>query len=195
MNEAFEKILERLEEKLKKSEERYHRYLDDSNLHCMFDRSDIEEKRVDTIKEMIEIVHEVAEEYNGGWIPCSERLPEESGEYLTWVEYDGDRFRAIDEIDCDGIIKEWNCSTDYKIIAWQPLPEPFKERDQMITYENDCCGCATPAYPCMGDACPNRNVPHLYCDKCEEEVDDLYEWDDEQVCIECIVKSLKKVEI
>ena len=50
MNKAFEKILERFEEKLKKSEERYHRYLDDSNLHCMFDRSDIEEKRVDTIK-------------------------------------------------------------------------------------------------------------------------------------------------
>ena len=48
---------------------------------------------------------------------------------------------------------------------------------------------------CMGSACPYRNVPHLYCDKCEQEVDDLYEWDDEQVCIDCIVKSLKKVEI
>ena len=45
MNEAFEKILERLEEELRKSEERYYRYLDDSNLPCMFDKSDIEEKR------------------------------------------------------------------------------------------------------------------------------------------------------
>ena len=71
MNEAFEKILERLEEKLKKSEERYHRYLDDSNLPCIFDKSDIEETRVDTIKEMLEIVQEVAEEYNCGWIACS----------------------------------------------------------------------------------------------------------------------------
>ena len=65
----------------------------------------------------------------------------------------------------------------------------------MITYEDECCGCAVPAYPCIGDACPYRNVPHLYCDKCKEAVDDLYEWDDEQVCIDCIVKSLKKVEI
>ena len=65
----------------------------------------------------------------------------------------------------------------------------------MITYEDECCGCATPVYPCMGSACPNRNVPYLYCDKCNEEVDDLYEWDDEQVCIDCIVKSLNKVEI
>lgn len=66
MNKAFEKILEMLEEKLKKSEERYHRYLDDSNLTCIFDKSDIEETRVDTIKEMLEIVQEVEEEYNVG---------------------------------------------------------------------------------------------------------------------------------
>ena len=47
----------------------------------------------------------------------------------------------------------------------------------MITYENECCGCAVPAYPCMGDACPNRNVPHLYCDRCKEEADTLYEYE------------------
>ena len=80
-------------------------------------------------------VEKAAAEYNNGWIPCSERLPEESGEYLTWVEYDGDRFIAIDEIDCDGIIKEWNCSTDYKIIAWQPLPQPYQPR---ICAETKC---------------------------------------------------------
>ena len=75
-----------------------------------------------------ETVKEIEDNHNG-WIPCSEHLPEESGEYLTWVEYDGDRFIAIDEIDCDGIIKEWNCSTDYKIIAWQPLPLPFRDKE------------------------------------------------------------------
>ena len=112
MNKAFEKILERLEEMRRKS------CIPDIKGYCQT-----------TISRAEAIVQEVAEEYNNSWIPCSERLPEESGEYLTWVEYDGDRFRAIDEIDCDGIIKEWNCSTDYKIIAWQPLPEPFKESD------------------------------------------------------------------
>ena len=64
----------------------------------------------------------------------------------------------------------------------------------MITYEDECVGCPT-EMGCMESACPYRNVPHLYCDKCEEEVDDLYEWDGKQVCIDCIVKSLKKVEI
>ena len=65
----------------------------------------------------------------------------------------------------------------------------------MITYEDECCGCATENYPCMGSACPYRNVPHLYCDKCKEEVDTLYEYEGDQVCIDCIVKSLKKVKI
>ena len=34
------------------------------------------------IDESIKIVNELAEEYNNGWIPCSERLPEEDGYYL-----------------------------------------------------------------------------------------------------------------
>lgn len=65
----------------------------------------------------------------------------------------------------------------------------------MIIYENECCGCATPAYPCMGSACPNRNVPHFYCDKCGDDVDELYIWDDKELCIDCIKGKLKKVEI
>ena len=133
MNEAFEKILERLEEKLKKSEERYHRYLDDSNLHCMFDRSDIEEKRVDTIKEMIEIVHEVAEEYKGGWIPCSERLPEEYGDYLVWWTdiTRGQYYEIVEYEPNNGWIGDIPQSFEgkYSVIAWQPLPKPFKESD------------------------------------------------------------------
>ena len=117
MQEAFEKILEKLEE------------LQNNLLSQTEGDINLQVGVINGVMYSKKIVQEVAEEYKGGWIPCSERLPEESGEYLTWVEYDGDRFRAIDEIDCDGIIKEWNCSTDYKIIAWQPLPEPFKEHD------------------------------------------------------------------
>lgn len=36
----------------------------------------------------------------------------------------------------------------------------------MIKYEDECCGCDTENYPCVGSACPNRHVKHLYCDKC-----------------------------
>lgn len=42
----------------------------------------------------------------------------------------------------------------------------------MIRYEDECCGCATENYPCLGSACPNINVPYYICDICEEELDD-----------------------
>ena len=129
MNEAFEKILERLEEKLRKSEERYYRYLDDGNLSCMFDRSDIEEKRVDTIKEMLEIVQEVAEEYNGGWIPCSDdsaKLPKENEKVRVTV------WTGIEKIGFMQYGKWFVYSSEgvaeATVVAWQPT-EPFKERD------------------------------------------------------------------
>lgn len=63
-----------------------------------------------------------------------------------------------------------------------------------IRYENECVGCP-PDMGCLGVACPNRIVPHLYCDKCKQEVDDLYDYDDKQICLDCIVKQLKKIEV
>lgn len=63
-----------------------------------------------------------------------------------------------------------------------------------IRYENECVGCP-PDMGCLGVACPNRRVPHLYCDKCKQEVDDLYDYDDKQICLDCIVKQLKKIEV
>ena len=67
------------------------------------------------------------EEYNNGWIPCSERLPNESGEYLTYVDYADETFIAIDEIDCEGILKKWNCTPNYHVLAWMPLPARYKK--------------------------------------------------------------------
>lgn len=36
----------------------------------------------------------------------------------------------------------------------------------MIEYVNECCNCASPGYPCIGEACPNKNVPRYRCDVC-----------------------------
>lgn len=65
----------------------------------------------------------------------------------------------------------------------------------MIRYENNCCGCATESYPCIGDSCPNRHVPVFVCDECGEEVDDLYEYGSEQLCADCVLERLDKVSI
>ena len=56
---------------------------------------------------------------------------------------------------------------------------------------NECVGCDL---PCMGSSCPNRNVVRLYCDKCKEEAV-LYDYNGQELCIDCIEKTLDKVEI
>lgn len=60
----------------------------------------------------------------------------------------------------------------------------------MIKYENDCCSCGL---YCRGTACPNYSVPHYYCDKCGDE-DELYEYDDKQLCRTCLLNSIPKVQ-
>ena len=62
----------------------------------------------------------------------------------------------------------------------------------MKTLENECVGCP-PELGCLGSSCPNRNVPHFYCDTCGIE-DKLYEYDGGEYCIECIEKMLTVVE-
>lgn len=73
----------------------------------------------------------------GVWTPVSERLPEDMQRVLIWFEYYryGD-FNCMYQTYgfgyvCDG---KWspfiNGETgwqDYRVIAWQPLPEPYKE--------------------------------------------------------------------
>lgn len=56
----------------------------------------------------------------------------------------------------------------------------------MVKIENDCVGPCPQG--CMGFGCPNRHVPHFYCDECGDEVspEELYEYDDEQLCDRCL---------
>ena len=65
----------------------------------------------------------------------------------------------------------------------------------MRRIENDCCDCAVPAYPCIGNACPLRHASHIYCDVCGYEGEKMYTYDDADVCDECIIDYLidKKV--
>lgn len=95
---------------------------------------------------------------NNGWIPCSERLPEEYGDYLVaWkplhmsaediikkvgravphfyeiVEYDPD-----DEALWIGSIEQ--AKGEYEIIAWQPLPAPYQPKGEHAKKTNfDMC--------------------------------------------------------
>ena len=116
MNEAFEKILERLE--------------DDAIFYNS--ASDVDQNIRSGLMIAKEAVQEVAEEYKGGWIPCNERLPEDDSICIVTVEYPNNK-TMVDYgwFDRKGVcwfvgMQEFRTSN---ILAWQPLPEPFKERD------------------------------------------------------------------
>ena len=64
----------------------------------------------------------------------------------------------------------------------------------MRRYENQCCGCAVPAYPCIGNACKYRHVLVVYCDKCGDPIDGdtYYDVDGEELCDYCLKEKFKK---
>ena len=64
----------------------------------------------------------------------------------------------------------------------------------MIAYEDECCGCATGSYPCIGSDRPNRNVKHLYCDECGDDVEELYKYDGEELFEGCLLKEFEVIE-
>lgn len=81
------------------------------------------------------IVAEVQAEYNNGWIPCSERLPEEYVEVLAYGR-DGYIYLATmyDTKIYGKVWKQWNggeLRLDW-IIAWQPLPEPYTPKGEWL---------------------------------------------------------------
>ena len=113
MKKAFEKILDRLEEL-------HERYI---NQYGVIGGNPM----AFSVKECMEIVQEVAEEYKGGWIPCSVRLPEESlNSVIGWDAY---RDRCVFAQYIQGKFQNMGKDDSFDIKAWMPLPEPFKERD------------------------------------------------------------------
>lgn len=60
----------------------------------------------------------------------------------------------------------------------------------MVRYENECVSCGL---PCLGNMCPNRNVKRLYCDKCGDEAETLYEYDGMELCENCVLSELPNV--
>ena len=60
------------------------------------------------------------------WIPCSEKMPKEEGDYLVTDEAAGMAEMLIDKyIRCDD--GKWVWLYSQHAIAWMPLPEPYKE--------------------------------------------------------------------
>lgn len=127
MNKVFEKILERLEEKKQYFQKFYEtdgKTEEDENINKATQLAFDDAKS---------IVQEVAEEYKDGWIPCSERLPEKNNMYLcTQNAYDLATNKKIIMVSTELVEfynGKWRRATNLVITHWQPLPEPYKERE------------------------------------------------------------------
>ncbi len=138
MKKAFKKILERLEREIagKPTPEEYN----------------------NGINRAYSIVQKVAEEYNNGWIPCGERLPDNAehkgsicpryhvitiyGQTVGWFNPDYDSWFVLvwymtaryleSEIDMErgDIPKVARVPLEYGIVtAWQPLSEPYPTKE------------------------------------------------------------------
>lgn len=108
MNEVFEKIIEQLEEVAYVSED----------VNSFVD-----------LEDAIEIVKQEAEQYNNGWILCSEQFPED-GMYVLVQDFDEYYEIGICE-KRNGVIgitsgDWWTSANNY--IAWQPLPQPYRSK-------------------------------------------------------------------
>ena len=68
------------------------------------------------------------DEKENGWIPVSERLPEASGTYQVTC-MDGRIYRST-YAKFQSKLKRWELTgarSYWKVTAWMPLPEPYKE--------------------------------------------------------------------
>ena len=87
----------------------------------------------------VEIIEQIAEEYNNGWIACSERLPEENKDGWTHLILSIKTGEVIfgfwhnEEMGFCKHFRDGVCRV-CGVIAWQPLPEPFKERDRYVKH-------------------------------------------------------------
>ena len=86
----------------------------------------------DTIESLYKKLNE---KNNGGWIPCSERLPEDGVKVLVWFEYFryGEYNRLFQTIGISyayngkwsGFVNDSSGWSELSIFAWQPLPEAY----------------------------------------------------------------------
>lgn len=132
MQEVFENIMQRLENEVFSAELYGEKWNGQTvtNLLCLGNVRDV--------------IEQVSAEYNGGWIPVEERLPEEPEktsdvegdiynerltEYIVTIK--GAEKATILYYAGDGYWYDEGTQEYYPVTAWQPLPGPYQPKDRL----------------------------------------------------------------
>lgn len=94
------------------------------------------EKNISVLTNTINALEEY-KKYRGGWIPVSERLPDEAfGCLVTVMDCEPSTYAEFENIlpyfvgyDGRGWIDADGEEIPFEVIAWQPLPEAYKESE------------------------------------------------------------------
>ena len=126
MNKVFEKIIEKLEE------EKMSYFLTIANTGD--EKLDYAYEQVgDALDKAIEIVKQETEQYNNGWIPCSEKLPELRKDVLVTVKYTGFMGMHGYWIKTGHMEAEndwWGDCAGGEVIAWMELPSAYRPKEK-----------------------------------------------------------------
>lgn len=95
------------------------------------------ENRIKIIDDAIDTIETLsakiqANNFNNGWIPCEDRLPNEIGTYLVqMVDSKGrnDFYIALFNMTFMYIENDYYGMTVPNVVAWMPLPKGYKESD------------------------------------------------------------------
>ena len=109
------------------------------NGDCYYDERQNQKKldeRARGIEQAIEIVNQLAEEYNNGWIPVEKTLPKKSGYYtVTEEQYSLDMrkkmgVRVSHEVQFDAEEQRWHRAKFLKVIAWKEHETPYQPKGE-----------------------------------------------------------------
>ena len=79
------------------------------------------------IEAVKDIANQLAKKHNNGWIPCSERLPEDESEMLFTSNCGITVFGYYSKYLNKCVAEGYAVPIDF--IAWMPLPAPYKEKE------------------------------------------------------------------
>lgn len=87
----------------------------------------------------VEIIEQIAAEYNNGWIPVESGLPERNKPVLVYAEIKTISGGIITMVGAcnngfwfvqNGIDTLGFPCRNYRVVAWQPLPEPYQQKGE-----------------------------------------------------------------